>query len=249
MSPHDKSLHDTLHEKISSLYDDELDATDAEHVIDSLNQDEQQHTLNRYSMIGDAMRKNLPNNPEHNLFSRVQSALESEPALLAPSPTNVDKAAEQISEQANVVELPKKSSRNHSMKPFGGFAVAASVAIASVLGFQMFSQSPVDDFAAPSIVAASPDTQTLNIAETVAFSTDTFSSDNVDENISASDDEIYAQQSLMDDGEWTRITRIGSILLDNNILARPPEFHSNVDLQTGGFPFARASNLEAAKPE
>lgn len=240
----------SLHEKISSLHDGELDAIDTDQVINSLNNDEQQQLLNRYSMIGDAMRKNLPDNPNHNLFSRVQSALEDEPALLAPSPSNVDKAAEQIADQTNVVELPKKSSNNHFIKPFAGFAVAASVAVASVLGFQMLSQSPIDDFASPAIVAGSPDTQSLNIsspAETVAFSTDE-STDEI-EPVSEFDDAIYAQQSLMDDGQWTRITRIGNILLDNNILSHPPEFHSNVDLQTGGFPFAEATNLEAVKPE
>ena len=236
----------SLHEKISSFYDDELDATDHDSVIDSLKQDEQKQVLNRYGMIGDAMRKNLPNNPDHDLFSRVQSALESEPALLAPSPVNVDKVAEHV-DQGNVVELTAKPSSSHFFKPAAGFAVAASVALASVLGFQMFSQSPVDDFAQPMAAISTPATQSLNIssaAENVAFSVD-----HVDEPISGFDDVIYAQQSLMDDGQWTRITRIGSILLDNNILTRPPELSTNVELNTGIPPFARATNLEAAKPE
>jgi len=242
----------SLHEKISSLYDDELDSIDRDQVFESLKQnDEQKQIWGRYSVIGDAIRKNLPNNPDHDLFSRVQLALESEPALLAPAPENADKAAEQIANQDNVVELPKNASNDHFFKPFAGFAVAASVALASVLGFQMFSQ-PVDDlsqpFSQPIASVSAPATQELNLSpevENVAV----FSSADVDEPVSEFDDVIYAQQSLMDDGQWTRITRIGNILLDNNILSHPPEAHVNVDLKTGGFPFARATNLESVKPE
>jgi len=150
-------------------------------------------------------------------------------------------------DQGNVVELTTKSSGSYFFKPAAGFAVAASVALASVLGFQMLSQSPVDDFAQPMAAISAPATQSLNIssaADTVAFSVD-----HVDEPIGEFDDVIYAQQSLMDDGQWTRITRIGSILLDNNILTRPPELSTNVGLSTSVPPFARATNLEAAKPE
>ncbi|MDH5257617.1 MAG: sigma-E factor negative regulatory protein [Gammaproteobacteria bacterium] len=251
------SLHESLHEKISSFYDDELDTIDRDLVYDALKQDgEQKQIWGRYSIIGDAMRKNLPDNPDHNLLSRVQIALESEPSLLAPSPANADKALEMNqSDQVKVVELPKKSSNDHFFfKPFAGFAVAASVALASVLGFQMFSQ-PVDDFS-PSLsqsqfVTAPPGTQELDLTP-VTENVASFSSMDADEPVSEFDDAIYAQQSLMDDGQWTRITRIGNILLDNNILShspRGPESHVNVDLKTGIVPFARASNLDVVKPE
>jgi len=236
----------SLHENISSLYDDEIDAVDREQVLASLKQnEEQQQVWSRYSLIGEAMRKNLPDNPEHDLLSRVQLALESEPPLLAPSPGNV----EQTVETASVVELPQKPSRDHFFKPVAGFAVAASVALASVLGFQMLSQ-PVDDFSQPIIANSAPDTQQLDLSPVEGVSNvAAFSASDADEPIGEFDDAIYAQQSLMDDGQWTRITRIGNILLDNNIISQPHESHVNVDLKTGVIPFARASNLDSAKPE
>ena len=245
----------SLHENISSLYDDELDANDLDQVVSSLKQDEKQKQIwGRYGVIGDAMRRNLPDNLSHDLLSRVQIALESEPPLLVPSPGNIEKPVEQV----NLIELPKKSSNDSYFKPVAGLAVAASVAVASILGFQLFSQ-PVDDFAQPfsqsiaqsQFATASPGTQELNISPVIegASNVASFSSSDADTPVSEFDDAIYAQQSLMDDGQWTRITRIGNILLDNNILSQPPETHVNVDLKTGIIPFARAYNLEAVKPE
>ncbi len=267
----------SLHEKISSLYDDELDGIDPKQLVDSLKKDEQKLIWGRYSMIGEAMRRNLPNNPNHDLFSRVQSAIESEPALLAPSPANVDQAADQAINAGNVVELPTSPPASQaaarSNKPVAGLAVAASIALVSVLGFQMLSQAPVDNFsnaALPIAAVSMPATQSLDIssgsyvagvdvmsvkdvgvvgdkgagAENVAFSLA-----DVDEPAGKFDDVIYAQQSLTDDGQWTRITRVGNILLDDNILARPPEFSSNVEFRAGSFPFAGAINLEAVSAE
>jgi len=245
----------SLHENISSLYDDELDATERDPLLTSLKQDEEQKQIwGRYSLIGDAIRKDLPDNPNHDLLSRVQMALESEPALLAPSSVSssdrADRTRNQTVNDVNVVELPKKASNDHFFKPVAGFAVAASVALASVLGFQMFSQ-PVDDFTQPAIAVASPSTQELDLTPFVETTSNvaSVSHGDADEPVSEFDDAIYAQQSLMDDGQWTRITRIGNILLDNNILSQPTESHVNVDLRTGVIPFAKASNLETVKPE
>ncbi len=240
----------SLHENISSLYDDELDSKDRDQVFASLKQDEeQQKTWGRYCIIGDAMRRNLPEDPNHNLFSRVQQALEDEPPLLSPAPA----VAEEVdSAPVNVVELPTKPSNDSFFKPVAGFAVAASVALASVLGFQMFSQ-PVDDFQKPVVatVIPSPGTQELNISPVVDATTSvaSYAASGNGDPTSEFDDVIYAEQSVMDDGQWTRITRIGNILLDNNIITTPPEASLNVDLQTGVVPFARASNLESVKPE
>lgn len=244
----------SLHEKISSFYDDELDVSEREQVVSSLKQDsEHKQIWGRYCMIGDAMRRNLPETPKHDLLSRVQIALESEPPLLVPSPSNI---SENNQDSIKVVELPKKSANEHISKPVAGFAIAASVALASVLGFQMFSQPATDNFA-PSIASTTsvqtiPETQELNISPVENAAVVAFSPSDADELGSEVDDVIYAQQSLADDGQWTRITRIGNILLDNNILSRTPqtfESHVNVDLKTGVIPFARASQSEEAKSE
>lgn len=244
----------SLHEKISSLYDDELEVSERIQVLSSLNQNEEHKQIwGRYCIIGDAMRSNLPDNPKHDLFSRVQIALESEPVLLAPS---VNETERQLPiNKNNVVELAPKPAKEHFFKPVAGFAVAASVALASVLGFQMFTQ-PIDELSQPAVatsIIATPITQELNIspiktdvANVALSSTDTV------ESVNGFDDVIYAQQSLIDDGQWTRITRIGNILLDDKVISHQPHVldpRQVVDFNTGVFPYARALNLDDVKVE
>jgi len=249
----------SLHENISSLYDDELDAIDRESVFDSLKQGEaQKQLLNRYSLIGDALRKNLPDKPDHDLFSRVQASLESEPVLLAPSPTNIDKVVERTAgvagDDTKIVELPAKPANDHTtFKLVSGFSIAASVALVSVLGFQMFSQ-PANDFSQPMVAITSPlpntqpSTQVLNLSPAIESVALVSSDADAPAPVNV-DDVVYAQQSVMDAGQWTRITRIADILLDNNMMYQPSELQANVGLNTTIIPFARASNLEAVKQE
>jgi len=229
-------------EKISSFYDDELDASDHDHIINRLKSDtDTRNTWHRYGLIGDALKKNLPSNVEHNLFSRVQAAMESEPAHLIPPAHNT----ETLTTGASVVEIPKKpSNKKVSNHPALGFGIAASVALVSVLGFQMFSSTSEVSLQQEIASAQQPViTQELNIVSPSDAGVAVIS---VAEDASAP---TYAEQSIMDDGQWTRITPMDSVSLENDLLLGKPESRVNIDLQNSLSPLARSVSLDKSSSE
>ncbi len=230
-------------EKISSFYDDELDASDHDHIINRLKNDtDTQNAWHRYGLIGDALKKNLPNNVEHNLFSRVQAAMESEPAHSIPP---ADNNAEILATEASVVGFPKKSFNNKLFNhPTLGFGIAASVALVSVLGFQMFSST--SEVSLQQEIASTHQpviTQELNIVSPNDIGVAVIS---VAEDASAP---TYAEQSIMDDGQWTRITPMDSDSLENELLLGKPESRVNIDLQNSLSPLARSVSMDKSSSE
>ena len=111
-------------ERISSLVDGEFDDTlgnDIDHLVENK---EASHRWERYHLIGDALKRNLPPVIDSQLASRVMAELENEPTVLAPSRT-----------------------RSSIGKQMAGLAVAASVATVAVLGVQFMYK---EDVTAPS---------------------------------------------------------------------------------------------------
>lgn len=102
-------------ERISSLIDGEFDgAFDVDSCLDHLAENkEASHRWERYHLISDALKRNLPPVIDSQLASRVMAELENEPTVLAPSRT-----------------------RSSIGKQMAGLAVAASVATIAVLGVQ-----------------------------------------------------------------------------------------------------------------
>ncbi|TKB55306.1 sigma-E factor negative regulatory protein [Ferrimonas aestuarii] len=83
----------------------------------------------RYHLIGDAMRNELPQTLNLDIAASVASALEDEPTVMAPKPKSA--VTERIS--GNVVAFSRK---------FGQYAIAATVAAVAVVGVQQYgSQS------------------------------------------------------------------------------------------------------------
>ncbi len=113
-------------EQLSSLVDGEFDdAVDAENCLDHLvGNKEASRCWERYHLIGDTLKRNLPPAIDSQLSSRVMAELENEPTVLAPSRA--------------------KSSLGKQM---AGLAVAASVATVAVLGVQFMYK---EDGLAPS---------------------------------------------------------------------------------------------------
>jgi sigma-E factor negative regulatory protein RseA len=113
-------------ERISSLMDGGLDdSVDVESCLDHLVENkEASHCWERYHLIGDALKRNLPPVIDNQLASRVMAELESEPTVLAPSRTKLFLG-----------------------KQMAGLAVAASVATVAVLGVQFMYK---EDVTAPS---------------------------------------------------------------------------------------------------
>jgi len=246
-----KKAQEKFQESISSFVDDELDANNRDEldklILQLEENEEQKQVWGRYCVMRDAMKKTLPETVNHNLLKRVQLALEAEPALVMP-----DKAAE-----AEIVVLPnldsfkaessKKVVNDTVFKPAFSFAIAATVTIAAVLGFQMFTQT--DDLPQQAVVASNnePATQQIQIASHPASKLvvpSTAVSLVVNELKARSENVTYAEQSLMDDGRWTRLTQVDGVPLATHLLSGGAEAQVRFKLQNGNSPLARPVNLE-----
>ncbi len=106
-------------ERISALVDGELDAREHQASVDKLlAHSENRKVWGRYHLIGDALKRSLPQGMDHGFSSRVMVALNNEPTVLAPP-------------------APTKLSWGQRV---AGLAVAASVTAVAVLGVQFMYQ-------------------------------------------------------------------------------------------------------------
>ncbi len=234
-----------LNESISSLIDGELEATARKKVFDKLKQDsESQQRWARYSLIGQAIKKDLPANPSNALFARIQVAVEAEPALLSPSPSSI---ADETN-ATNVVELPSKTAVAvvpadiQKRKPLISFAAAASFVLMAVVGYQFLSLTsntnittvaPLASIQQP--VAVTPQFQVASTPNTGVSAVST-----------ASEERFYAEQSMVNDGQWTRITHIGNMSLNGRLIGQPLESRASVTDHNSATPLARAVNVDDA---
>jgi negative regulator of sigma E activity len=142
-----------IEEKISSLIDDELAPADRDQLIKQLKQNSaHQDMLGRYCLIQEAMKKNLHSNPKHDLFSRVSSALESEPVLFAPAqetPPNPDPQIDQIEATPQKVGVVS----GWLSKPSYGWAAAAAIAMVAVVNSVNLSGTQEPNLGAMDIVS------------------------------------------------------------------------------------------------
>jgi sigma-E factor negative regulatory protein RseA len=119
-------------EKMSAFMDGEI-AGDS--IIDAIkNDDALQAKWQRYHVMRGVMRKEAHVAPELDIASAVAAALEDEPAIVAPKKARWHN----VPVLGNVVPFAKQS---------GQFAMAASVAVAVILGVQHFNQpAPTEPF-------------------------------------------------------------------------------------------------------
>lgn len=107
-------MTDQFDEKISSLVDGELSDIDRQHTVTTMLSDEEKRCCwERYHLISNALKNNLPRVIDSQFASRVKAEIEKEPSILAPH-----------------------SHKTSFGKRMAGLAVAASVATVAVLGVQ-----------------------------------------------------------------------------------------------------------------
>ena len=136
-------------EWVSSAVDGALD----EQAINQLASDEQsQKQWQRYHMIGDAMRDDLPESVPLDLSASIAAALESEPEIVAPVTSSINEAKKHVSD--NVISFGSKVST--TFKQFGQYAIAASVALVAVIGVQNYQQESELDSNPLSVVNTVP---------------------------------------------------------------------------------------------
>mgnify|MGYP001815065086 FL=1 len=103
-----------LHEQLSALVDDELDAAEQALLLRQIGADAVlRERLARYQLISDSLQNHLPPRLDVGFYSSVHAALQDEPAVHV-----------EASRFAGMV------------KPVAGLAVAASVAVVAVLSLQ-----------------------------------------------------------------------------------------------------------------
>lgn len=112
-------------EKLSALLDDYRDDDESRRLLNALQTDvNQQYTMQRYQMIGDVMRKELPDRIQLDLAARVRADLAVEPTLAV--------------RQRETHSTPGAGIAWWSwlFKPAAGLAVAASVALVAITSMQ-----------------------------------------------------------------------------------------------------------------
>lgn len=127
-------MSEQIREQISALMDGELEHG-APFVLKAL-EDSQEHrkVWHRYHLIGECLRGNLPKHVDIHLADKIRASLENEPAISATT-------------SANPI-------RNQMMKPAIGFAIAASVTVAVIMGVKQAGVGPAATNQAPVTVAA-----------------------------------------------------------------------------------------------
>jgi sigma-E factor negative regulatory protein RseA len=115
-------------EQISALMDGELE-NGAPFILNALeNSQEYRETWHRYHLIGESLRGNLPKHVDIHLADRIRTSIQNEPAILAPA---------------------RNTTRNQIFKPAIGFAIAASVTVAVILGVKQTGVGPASTTPAP----------------------------------------------------------------------------------------------------
>ena len=136
-------MREQIHDQISAFIDDELSQQEGAFLVRRLERDtEARGQAMRYMLIGCALRGELQ--PGHQILRhRIQSALTG----LAPLPA---------------VSRARVSNRFQFLRPVVGFGIAATVAVAAVIGLRALNQPATLTAAATSapLVAGSPVPQT-----------------------------------------------------------------------------------------
>ena len=141
-------------EKISLLMDGELDNIHKKAVLDALSKkDRLQRCWQDYHLIGDALRKSLPEYLMSDIAKHVSAALEKEPTYFLPS-----------SSLRSHSETSKQTNLSAKYKYATGFALAASFLVTVVLGFQWQRNDALSSHQQQLVSAVTP--ESAQIADT-----------------------------------------------------------------------------------
>ena len=120
-------------ENLSAFIDGENGVSSSSNslLLDAVKNDtELQLKWKSYHLIRDGLRQELPINVNFNIAEKIAQALESEPLILAPKKTWRD-----LRLVSNIVPFVKQG---------GQMAIAASVAVAMIIGVQQLNQADVN---------------------------------------------------------------------------------------------------------
>lgn len=126
-------MTDKINEQISALLDGELSQAESEMLFRRMENDAELRAVwQRYSMIHDAVHREMPEQFDTGFSSRVMAAIESDAAVASD---------ETVAGQPGVI----RAGINRLLKPVAGLAVAASVAAMAIIGLQNINGIPGSD--------------------------------------------------------------------------------------------------------
>ena len=138
-----------FNEQISALIDGEADHAEMQQIFDGLGKDRDACARwERYHLISDALKNNLPPHLGKGLAERVSEALRDEPTVLAPR-------------WRSLFSLPREVKHVAA-----GMAVAASVTAVTILSVQTlnFASNPTPVVSTPSLASAAQPATDSSIA-------------------------------------------------------------------------------------
>ncbi|MDH5299875.1 MAG: sigma-E factor negative regulatory protein [Gammaproteobacteria bacterium] len=190
-----------LEEQLSQFLDGETNAEQSAHLIKQMRDSQARKTWERYHLIGDAMRKELPASLSSSLAERVRLSLENEPTLFAP---NALKPIEESSNNvAPIVAQAQPVTAKSSARFAWGAGLAASVALVGLLGLQMntpsetvLASAPMEMQSAPMVVTASPVTAVPQVVMVAGIDRPV---------VKPAPAVILAEQNPVPNGSWNRL--------------------------------------------
>ena len=124
------NMQDDKKEWLSAMVDNHADLKDLDQIVDN---DENLDTWSRYHLMGDVMREETTPELDLNLIDNIESALAKEPTIVT--------LAAHRSLKQRIIESPIVQKSSRYIGKSAQFAVAASVALVTVMGVQQYQQS------------------------------------------------------------------------------------------------------------
>lgn len=139
-------MQTTKEAQLSALMDSEMSQQEMDRMIKEMRDNSHlKDCWNGYHLIGDALRRQLPDFIDTNLHSKISTAIQNEPTHFLPRKTTQDK--------------PAASRRKEAL----GFALAASVTAIAVLGVMQVNDSS-QNIARPAAVASAESNKPVQVA-------------------------------------------------------------------------------------
>lgn len=238
-------MSNPVEEKISSLLDDELAPADRDQLIKQIKQSgAHKEILGRYCLIQEAMKKNLPTDPKHNLFARVSTALESEPVLFAPS-NDINRNNAESSHTESPIDTPDVATPQKEVTakpafaiPSFGWAAAAAVAMVAIVSSVNLSGVDTPDAGGAMDLVAKQSTQEFVVP---VMSSQANTQGPV--LVSGSRPLVQVPQVMPNEDQWDRIDQNTGIAW-GMYLKEHGETASQTGVQPGVVPFARIVSFE-----
>lgn len=144
-------MQDDKKEWLSAMVDNHADLKDLDQIV---NNDENLDTWSRYHLMGDVMREETTPELDLNLIDNIESALADEPTIVT--------LAAHRSLKERIIQSPIVQKSSRYLGKGAQFAVAASVALVTVMGVQQYQESADEYSPLPVLQTTGPVSGTIS---------------------------------------------------------------------------------------